>query len=138
MIIISGGKNPIEEILDIEMKEINMGHIERHTGRKALGMLDRIENIEMAITELEAIPIIDTVGGVEEEDITVEIETTEMSSIRELIEVECKDTIVMIDRIMETETHILHPKISILIVIRIEIVQIIQYEIPEEYKKMAK
>ena len=82
MIIISVGKNPIEEILDIEMNEINMGHIERHTGRKGLGMQDHTENIEMVITEVEAIPIIDTVEGVEEEAITVEIETTEMSLIR--------------------------------------------------------
>ena len=72
-------------------------------------MLGHTESIEMAITEVEVIPIIDTVEGVEEEAITVEIETTEMILIRELIEVECKDTIVMKDRIMEKEAHILHP-----------------------------
>ena len=92
----------------------------------------------MIIIEAEAIQIIDTVEGEEEGGIIEGIETTEMIMILEMNVFVRKDTMEMIDRIMETEAHIQHPKSLIIIDILIKIVQMNPFEIQGEFQRKAK
>jgi len=81
---------------------------------------------------------IDTIVGVVEGVITEETLTTEMILILELIELECRGTIVMIGRLMETEVHILRRKSVNIIDIWTKIVQKIHFEVPDESRKEVK
>ena len=81
---------------------------------------------------------IDTIVGVVEGVITEETTTTEMILILELIELECRGTIVMIGRLMETEVHILRQKSVNTIDIWTKTVQKIQFEVPDESRKEVK